>query len=87
MSIPKSYKPARWRGTLPADERGRVAFCLDVAGEGTVRYVLEAEDAGQLQGSLEVSLSRYRSGTNSQSPRSSGIPSSDGSKPAEGQKV
>jgi hypothetical protein len=85
MPIPDIYSPAQWRGTTIADVDGSVGFSLNLPDGSIARYRLDRHSAEQLKDSLAEVLSRH--GSYSQSPSSSGMPSSPGLNPIDGQNV
>lgn len=50
---PTSYLPAEWRGALPPDAAGRLAFSLDLPDGSVARYTLSAEHAQHLRETLD----------------------------------
>lgn len=83
-TLPETYEAAEWRCTLPVDPVAHAAGIGFTKPDGSViRLMLSVDDARQLAGSLSAYLVLYDAP--SQSDRSSGKPSVEGS-PDEGQK-
>lgn len=86
MPIPDSYVPAAWRGTTCCDANGDIGIELEQPDGVIHRFRLHQLPALDLaQTILEFQL-RHLYETRTQSDKSSGTPSAEGS-PAEGQKV
>jgi len=82
---PKSYRPAKWRCTLPADLDG-LGVAFDTAEGTPIRLRLDLESARHLRQSLAEKLRNYER-TTSHSDRSAGMSSEPGSTPDEGVNV
>lgn len=81
-TIPDSYHPAEWRGTIPADKNtSRIGVAFDV-GDGTVLRLSISQVSAK---HLIETLSDYLACSHSE--MSAGMPSSDVSKPPGGVKV
>jgi len=80
-----AYQKVSWRGTLPVDPATReMAVSFDLESGETIRIKLDVNSAEDLAGSITDYLYDYERKC-SQNDRSSGMPSSLGSKPDEGQ--
>ena len=83
MSIPSSFRPAAWRGTLPPDAEGNAAFSLELADGSVLRLRLIAQHARDLRETLDPAY-WSKSAAGSQSPKSREIASSPRSVPSDG---
>lgn len=84
MALSKNFKPATWRGTTSTDGEV-VGVSFDLPSGETIRLALNAHCACWLADSLNDALNQR--GTNVQSTRSSGSPSTDVSTHRECEKV
>lgn len=78
------FIPVEWRGTTAVvEDSGRLGISFDGAGGLTFRYSLGVENARDLSESISEVPATYED-KHSHSDKSSGIPSEEGSKPADG---